>query len=203
MLGPRQFGGQTCPEIEGRGKLSSKVVSSIALAALAACATNKSPYVIGAAGPWKQGYGLQNLQGVQLAVEEINQAGGIDGHPFRVIPRDDEGDGPTAAKIAQDFVSTRAISAVIGHVNSSGMLSAAPVYDGQLAAVATSATSPDLTGISSWGFRIIFSDSLNRIALANFASRFGQRSPASVVVLYENKPSSRGLGDSFRRSFHT
>ena len=202
MLGPRQFGGQTCPEIEGRGKLSSKVVWSIALVALAACATNKSPYVIGAAGPWKQGYGLQNLQGVQLAVEEINKAGGIDGHPLRVIPRDDEGDGPTAAKIAQDFVATSSISAVVGHVNSSGMLSAAPIYDGRLAAVATSATSPDLSGISSWVFRIISSDSLNGIALANFASKFGGRTPASVAVLYENNTYGRGLADSFRRNFH-
>ena len=151
-------GDKHVPEIEGSRKLSSKVVSSIALVALAACATNKSPYVIGAAGPWKQGYGLQNLQGVQLAVEEINQAGGIDGHPLRVIPRDDEGDGPTAARIAQDFVATSSISAVVGHVNSSGMLSAAPIYDGRLAAVATSATSPDLSGISSWVFRIISSD---------------------------------------------
>jgi len=195
-------GDKHVPEIEGRGKLSSKVVWSIALLTLAGCATNKSPYVIGAAGPWKQGYGLQNLQGVQLAVEEINQAGGIDGHPLRVIPRDDEGDGPTAAKIAQDFVATTSISAVVGHVNSSGMLSAAPIYDGRLAAVATSATSPDLSGISSWVFRIISSDSLNGIALANFASKFGGRTPASVAVLYENNTYGRGLADSFRRSFH-
>jgi branched-chain amino acid transport system substrate-binding protein len=195
-------GDKHVPEIEGRGKLSSKVVLAIALIALAACATNKSPYVIGAAGPWKQGYGLQNLEGVQLAVEEINQAGGIDGHPLRVIPRDDEGDGPTAARIAQDFVTTSSISAVVGHVNSSGMLSAAPIYDGRLAAVATSATSPDLTGISSWVFRIISSDSLNGIALANFASKFGGRTPASVAVLYENNTYGRGLADSFRRSFH-
>ena len=182
--------------------MSSKVVSSLALLALAACVGTRPAYVVGAAGPWKQGYGLQNLQGVQLAVEEINKAGGIDGHPLRLVTRDDEGDGAKAARIAQEFVANRSISAVIGHVNSSGMLSAAPVYDGQLAAVATSATSPDLTGISSWVFRIISSDSLNGIALANFASKFGQRASASVAVLYENNTYGRGLADSFRRSFH-
>jgi len=180
----------------------SKAAWSVALLALAGCAANKDPYVVGAAGPWKQGYGLQNLQGVQLAVEEINKAGGINGHALRLITRDDDGDGATAARIAQEFVANRRVSAVIGHVNSSGMLSAAPVYDGQLAAVATSATSPDLTGISSWVFRIISSDSLNGIALANFASKFGQRAPASVSVLYENNTYGRGLADSFRRSFH-
>ena len=186
----------------GRGKLLSKAAWSVAFIALAGCAGNKTPYIVGAAGPWKQGYGLQNLQGVELAVEEINKAGGINGHQLRLISRDDEGDGTVAARIAQDFVNTHSISAVIGHVNSSGMLSAAPVYDGQLAAIATSATSPDLTGISSWVFRIISSDSLNGIALANFASKFGQRAPASVAVLYENNTYGRGLADSFRRSFH-
>jgi branched-chain amino acid transport system substrate-binding protein len=182
--------------------LSSKVISSLALLALSACAGNGKPYVVGAVGPWKQGYGLQNLQGVQLATEEINKAGGINGHPFTVITRDDAGDGPQAAKIAQEFVRNQSISAVIGHVNSSGMLSAAPIYDGQMAAVATSATSPDLTGISSWVFRVISSDSLNGIALANFASRFGLRGPTTVAVLYENNTYGRGLADSFRRSFH-
>lgn len=182
--------------------MSFRAVSSFALIAIAACAGSKPPYIVGAAGPWKQGYGLQNLQGVELAVEEINKAGGINGHQLKLLSRDDEGDGPKAAKIAQDFVSNQSVSAVIGHVNSSGMLSAAPVYDGQLPAVATSATSPDLTGISSWVFRIISSDSLNGIALANFASKFGQRAPASVAVLYENNTYGRGLADSFRRSFH-
>ena len=64
--------------------MSSKVVSSIALLALAACAGTKAPYLVGAAGPWKQDYGLQNLQGIELAAEEINKAGGINGHLFRV-----------------------------------------------------------------------------------------------------------------------
>jgi branched-chain amino acid transport system substrate-binding protein len=180
----------------------SKVVSSFALLALAACAGSNAPYIVGVVGPWKEGYGLQNLQGVQLAVEEINKTGGINGHALRVVERDDEGDGTKAARIAQDFVANPSISAVIGHVNSSGMLAAAPVYDGQLPAVATSATSPDLTGISSWVFRIISSDSLNGIALANFASKFGQHGSASVAVLYENNTYGRGLADSFRRSFH-
>ncbi len=187
----------------GKGELLSKAVLSLALLALAACGGTKEPYVVGAAGPWKEGYGLQNLQGVQLAAEEINRAGGINGHPLQIISRDDQGDGPLAAKIAAEFVRTRKVSAVIGHVNSSGMLSAARVYDGELPAIATSATSPDLSGISPWVFRIISSDSLNGIALATFASRFATRSsPATAAVLYENNTYGRGLADSFRRSFH-
>ena len=46
--------------------MSSKVISSLALLALCACGGSKESYVVGAVGPWKQGYGLQNIQGVQL-----------------------------------------------------------------------------------------------------------------------------------------
>src|SRR5688500_17576707 len=168
--------------------------------ALAGCAGKPEPYVVGAAGPWKEGYGLQNLEGIQLAVEEINKAGGINGRPLHVIERVDAGNETQAAAIAQEFVANPSISAVIGHVNSSGMLSAARVYDGKLAAVATSATSPDLTGISSWVFRIISSDSLNGIALANFASTIARGNTPTAAILYENHAYGRGLAESFRRS---
>jgi branched-chain amino acid transport system substrate-binding protein len=163
-----------------------------------ACQQNATGYVIAAAGPWKQGYGQMNRLGIELAVEQINRAGGIDGHRLEVIYRDDEGDGEKAAKIAQEFVANINISAVVGHVNSGAMVSAARIYDGHLAALATTATSPDLTGVSPWVFRVISSDSANGIDLARFAARLGAQRAA---ILYENNSYGRGLTDAFRRSF--
>jgi branched-chain amino acid transport system substrate-binding protein len=108
---------------------------------LAACRDSGS-YTLAAAGPWTEGYGLQNRLGVKLAVDEINAANGINGHHLNLIERDDKADGGQAAVVASEFVANEDVSAVVGHVNSGGMLSAARVYDGELAAVATSATSP-------------------------------------------------------------
>ena len=139
-----------------------------------------------------------NRLGIELAVAEINGKGGADGHRLEVIYRDDEGDGETAAKIAQEFVANTRISAVVGHVNSAAMVAAAKIYDGQLPAVATTATSPDLTGISRWVFRVISSDSANGIDLAQFAARLGVQRAA---ILYENNTYGRGLTDAFRRNF--
>ncbi|HJR65595.1 MAG TPA: ABC transporter substrate-binding protein [Gemmatimonadaceae bacterium] len=172
----------------------------IALACLTmfACQQHATGYVIAAAGPWKQGYGQMNRLGIELAVDEINANGGIDGHKLEVIYRDDEGDGETAAKIAQEFVANINISAVVGHVNSGAMVAAARIYDGHLAALATTATSPDLTGVSPWVFRVISSDSANGIDLARFAARLGAQRAA---ILYENNAYGRGLTDAFRRSF--
>lgn len=155
------------------------------------------PIVIGAAGPWKEGYGEMARRGVELALAEINAAGGVGGRPLVPALRDDGGDGATAARIAGEFVANRALVAVVGHVNSGAMMAAAHVYDGALPAVATTATSPDLSGISPWTFRVISSDSVNGIDLARFARTLGPR----AAILYENDAYGRGLAEAFQRHF--
>lgn len=165
---------------------------------IAGCGGTARPITIGAAGPWKESFGALTKQGIDLAVDEINAAGGIDGRQLKVIERDDGGDGATAARVAQEFVSNRDIVGVVGHVTSGAMVAAAKVYDGHLAAVATSATSPDLTGISPWVFRVISSDSTNGALIAHFASSIGR---CHAAILYENDAYGRGLADAFRRNF--
>jgi branched-chain amino acid transport system substrate-binding protein len=165
---------------------------------LAACAGPTADVTLGAAGPWNEGYGAMNKRGIDLALEEINSKGGVRGRPLRLIARDDAADGAKAASIAQEFVQTPAVSAVIGHVNSSTMVAAAKIYDGVLPAVSTTATSPDLSGISPWVFRVIASDSATGVELGRFARRLGH---SRVAILYENDSYGRGLADAFRRSF--
>ena len=168
------------------------------LALLPACSGTSGSITVGAAGPWKEGYGAMNKMGIELAIEEINTRGGVRRHPLKVIEQDDEGQGTKAAQVAADFVANRDVVAVIGHVNSGAMVAAAHVYDGELAAVATTATSPELTGISRWTFRVISSDSANGIALARFADKLGRRRAA---IMYENNSYGRGLADSFQKAF--
>ena len=179
------------------------IATAFCLALLAGCSRGQDAYVIGAAGPWKEGYGVMTRRGIDLAVEEINASGGIKGTPLKVLARDDEASGARAATIANEFVSDPSVLAVVGHVNSGAMLAASRIYDGQLAAVATTASSPDLTGVSDWTFRVISSDSLNGVILARFASRIGGTAPQfrHAAVLYENDAYGRGLADAFKRSF--
>ena len=158
-----------------------------------------STVVLGAAGPWTQGFGAMNRRGIDLAVEEVNAAWRERGKTLRVVQVDDSGSGRVAARVAQGFVDDPTIVAVIGHVNSGAMVSAAKVYDGRITAVSTTASSPELSGISRWVFRVISSDSTNGIDLARFASQnLGHRRAA---ILYENNSYGRGLTDAFRRSF--
>lgn len=174
------------------------VVAFLALAVGGACGGSSGAVHFGMAGPFDEGFGKANEDGARLAMEEINAAGGIDGDSLVLDFQNDSADGSRAAAIAQDFVDDTRISAVVGHVTSGAMLAAAKVYDGHLAAVATTASSAALTGISPWAFRVISSDSANGVDLARFAKRLGKR---RVAILYENDAYGRGLADNFRRNF--
>ncbi|HEX3867354.1 MAG TPA: ABC transporter substrate-binding protein [Gemmatimonadaceae bacterium] len=171
-----------------------------ALMAAGSCAHARSGNVVfGAAGPWTQAYGHANKNGIELALEEINaQSGWAGGRRLEIIFADDSGSGVRASQIAQQFVDSAPIVAVVGHVTSGAMVSAAHVYDKHLAAVATTATSPSLTGISPWAFRVIPSDSANGMTIARFANA---RDRKRAAILYENTAYGRGLAENFRKSF--
>ncbi len=164
------------------------------------CLSGKSgaSYLLGSAGPWTQGYGLANRRGIELARDEINAAGGIKGKKLEIQFEDDSGSGVVAARIAKQFVDNPAVLGVVGHVTSGAMLAAARVYDGNLVAIATTATNPALTGISPWTFRVSSSDSANGVQLANAVAALGLKRAA---ILYENDGYGRGLAASFRSAF--
>lgn len=181
-------------------RLLIMVVAAGAVGAAAACGRNtQSTVTLGAAGPFSQEYGKANKRGIQLALDEINSSPAwANGKRLQVNFVDDSGTGERATSVAQAFVDDPHVVAVIGHVTSGAMVSAARVYDKHLAAVATTATSPALTGISPWAFRVIPSDSANGRTIAQYMNKLGRKRAA---VLYENNAYGRGLADSFRRSF--
>jgi branched-chain amino acid transport system substrate-binding protein len=182
-----------------RHSLRALAWGALALPALACGPVSTSGITLGAAGPWTSAYGTMNKRGIDLAVEEINRSDLLEGRPLRIEARDDSADGTRAANIAEDLVANRNVIAVIGHVNSGAMVAAAKVYDGALPAVSTTATTPDLTGISPWVFRMISSDSVNGLRIARFCRTLGRRRAA---ILYENDSYGRGLAESFRRNFN-
>ncbi len=150
---------------------------------------------LGAAGAWETAYGEMAHRGIELAVEELNKQGGLDGRPVNVTFRDDQADGGMAADIAREFVDDPKIVGVVGHLSSTAMVAAARVYDGALAAVSPSTTSPDLSGVSRWLFRLNPSDSVTGRKLGEMArTQFGKH---RVAVIYDNTSYGRGLVEPF------
>jgi branched-chain amino acid transport system substrate-binding protein len=175
-------------------------VATATLLLAAACSRDTSKTVfLGAAAPLGSAVGDANMKGFELALDELNAAPGR--HPFKFdkLVLDDSAKGDRAAIVAQEFVNDPRVVAVVGHVNSGPMMAAARIYDsGHLPAIATSATSPSLTGVSPWTFRVIASDSLNGLTVATHMTQLGKR---RAMILYESNAYGRGLAESFRRGF--
>ena len=167
------------------------------LLVLGACQRAPEPVTFAAAAPWHAVYMTMTRQGIELAIAQANAAGGIDGRPVRIRWVDDDASGVKAVPIAESLVRDRSVLAVIGHESSAAMLAAARIYDGHLVAVSPSATSPDLTGLSSWVFRVVPSDSTNGQTLARFAEAIGAK---RVAIFYENDAYGRGLARAFRNN---
>ena len=154
--------------------------------------------VLGAAGAWTDSNTEMTRWGLELAVEHSKSRPVARGRRLTLLLLDDSGSATGAVRAASQFVANPDVVGVLGHLNSTPMLFAAPVYDGQLAAISPSASSPDLSGVSRWVFRTISSDSSSGATLARYASRLGKR----AAVLYENDSYGRGLADAFRRQFN-
>jgi branched-chain amino acid transport system substrate-binding protein len=155
--------------------------------------------VIGAAGPWGDWSGDMTRKGIELALAQVNDSDLVRGRRLQLRALDDSSDGARAAAVAQQLVEDPAVVGVVGHVTSGAMVAAAKVYDDHLAAIATSATSPDLTGISRWVFRVSASDANNGRELARFATQLGR---TRAAIIYENDSYGRGLAEAFRKAFN-
>jgi branched-chain amino acid transport system substrate-binding protein len=153
------------------------------------------------AGPLKEDYGVSTRQGAELAVKQINASERIDGKTLVLVPKDDGADQHTAISIATDLVRDPKVVALVGPVNSGTTIASAAIYNGEsdsvsghLPELATTATSPAVSRLGDWTFRVASSDSANAVALAAAAR---QLSP-SVAVMYVNDDYGRGLAAAFR-----
>lgn len=175
-------------------RLPISALTMFALSVTGCAQTDEEPVVFGVAAPIETAYGASMRQGAELAQQEINAAGGVGGRPLELKIRDDQAEPQVAITIADEFLNDPAVLAVVGHVNSSTTVAAAPVYADGLPAVATSATSPEISRLGEWVFRVATSDSANAVELARLARRLNE----PTAILYANDDYGRGLASSFR-----
>ncbi len=187
-----------------RKKLKVKVAAALAVSmmavSMAGCADSGAEeggggdsqaggeaYVIGVDCPMtgvNASFGEQLSYGAQMAVDEINEAGGIDGKKLKLSIQDDKSDPKEAATIATKFVADESIIASIGYYNSSCGLSALPIInEGKLVTIVTG-SSPDISEQNkAYGFRTEPSDMQQAVYAADWMVEDGCK---KVAILYES-----------------
>ena len=108
-----------------------KVWTAVAAAVLAVGAHAADPIKIGVAGPFTGGsssMGVSMRDGVRLAADEINKAGGVMGRQILLVERDDEAKNERGVQIAQELINKEKVVATVGYINTGVALASQRFY---------------------------------------------------------------------------
>lgn len=158
-------------------------------------------FKIGGIGPLTgdaASYGTSVKNGAQIAVDEINAAGGVNGMQFELLFEDDECDEEKSVN-AYNTLMDQGAQAIVGSTTSgcSIAVSAASEVDGVLQ-VTPSGSAADCTKTDN-AFRICFTDPLQGETMAQYITDKGYK---NVAVIYNNGDEySKGIHDAFVAKF--
>jgi len=185
---------------------SSGTAASTAPAASASAAAGSSGDVItiGTISPNTgslAAYGTAVTTAVDLAVGEINKAGGISGKQIKVVNADDQSD-PTECLNAFNSLVSQNIGLVIGSVTSSCTSAITSVADEEKVCLLTPASTADsITDNHTYVFRACYADSFQGAIAAAYAKQKGYTDVGVVYCAADTY--SKGLFDSFSSSCKT
>jgi branched-chain amino acid transport system substrate-binding protein len=135
------------------------------------------------------------LRGVAQAQRQVNEAGGVNGVPIRILIVNDDNDPAVAAQVAQSLVQDGSVLGVVGHFGSETSIAAGEVYQqGSLVMVSPTSTSIRLSGFGDYVFRTVPSDRFTATTLSRYlVNTLQERS----VAIYFNADSdySQSLKD--------
>ena len=151
-------------------------------------------------------FGIQSVHGVQMAVAEINEAGGVLGRPVQYILMDNNSDPMEAYQIATRMMTRDGVVGIIGPATSGNFGATIPAAMAHRVPMVTgSATRDNLIydgagNLSYFAFRICFRDAYQGTAMATFAFNYKDARRAALIIMVDTDYSV-GLAASFRETF--
>lgn len=146
-------------------------------------------------------FGISANNGLKLAIEEINNSGGLLGKQIKLITYDDQGKPSEAATVVQKLINKDKVVAIIGEVASSRSKAGAQICQtSKMPMVSPASTNPEVTAIGDYIFRVCFIDPFQATVLSKFA--LNSLKVKKVAVLKDVKNAySTGLADFFEKEF--
>lgn len=141
------------------------------------------------------------LRGVAQAQDEINQKGGIQGKPLKIVIADDGNLPENSQKIATQLVADETVLAVVGHNASNASLAAAPIYQkGGLVMITPTSFANNLSGLGDYIFRVVPSTKAMVQPLVNYFTRL-PKNPNLAICYDSEAPDNVSFKDEFLASF--
>ena len=148
-------------------------------------------------------FGPGNTKGAQLAVEEINAAGGVLGQPVQLFIEDEQTSPTAAAGAATKLITNNKVNAIVGAQFSGGTIASLTIArDSGVPLVSPSATSPSLSNLTltgGWFFRTAPNDNLQGVVAAQYL--FNNLSYRHINIMNINDPYGNGLAGVLKAKF--
>jgi len=146
-------------------------------------------------------FGQSTHNGIMIAIDEVNAAGGVNGRKIEVKTEDDQSKQEEAANAVTKLISQNNVIAVLGEVASSSSIAAAPIcQSNKVPMISPSSTNPEVTKKGDYIFRMCFLDDYQGSQLAVFAAQ--RLKVKRVAVLVDVKSDySTGLANFFQQKF--
>lgn len=146
-------------------------------------------------------YGVECKNGVDLAIEEINAAGGINGKPIVLVSEDDEGNPDKTVNAFKKLSTKDGVKIVIGSLTS-GCTQAITTLSqaSKVVQIAPAATAPAITDAGDFIFRACFIDPFQGTVGGKFAAETLGKKRAAILYDIGNDYSV-GLADNFKIAF--
>jgi branched-chain amino acid transport system substrate-binding protein len=181
----------------------------VALLTLPACGAEKTPGAEGIqigffgalTGPTAT-FAQSGRNGVTLAIEEMNAAGGVlGGKRIELLVEDDRGEAAEAASAVSKLITRDHVVALIGEQASSRSIAAAPIAQSYgVPMISPTSTNVEVTKKGDYIFRACFTDPYQGAVLSEFARGNLQAKTAALLVDVRSDYSV-GLAQAFRDSF--
>ena len=143
--------------------------------------------------------GLPAQKVMQIAVDEINKAGGVDGKNLELVFEDGACNSDQANKAMKNLVEVKKVKVVIGGFCSSETLAAAPIAEAsKVVLFSPGSSNPKITEAGDFIFRNYPSDKAQAEVLSEYASKKGYK---KVGLIVEEQPYTEGIADVFIASF--
>ncbi|MBC8158891.1 MAG: ABC transporter substrate-binding protein [Alphaproteobacteria bacterium] len=186
-----------------RGALKAVVLLLVPLVGLMAC-DDPQPIKIGFASTFAgraADLSKEGRDGALLAVEEVNNSGGIDGREIELLVRNDENNRATALRVDKELID-EGVVAIIGHMTSSMSVIAAPLMTREkVVMVSPTTSSNDLTGINDYFLRVYAASHDAATELAQYARRDLNLSRVSIVYDLSNRAHTKSWALAFGDEF--
>lgn len=146
-------------------------------------------------------YGVECKNGVDLAIEEINAAGGINGKPVVLVSEDDEGNPDKTVNAFKKLSTKDGVKVIIGSLTS-GCTQAITTLSqaSKVVQIAPAATAPAITDAGDFIFRACFIDPFQGTVGGKFAAETLDKKRAAILYDIGNDYSV-GLADNFKIAF--